>query len=540
MLAYGFDSAISQEHPRSGSQASELNTTLSLLPNKIALNQEMEIIFNISNKDLGYKTKAKNITFMASLSKSLAMPGEEIRTEKNECKQNNSLEICGSNFKSGDYALVKPDGTIIIWLANLSSKENKIIKYKTIYIQNGGQSGYKICSNVFFDWDRKMAGVNGPFIPEIRETNNKIKSFNVNISPEHNITFQDDKNCTVFKNSRVSFSSNLDENKHNISYKDIKLGVIPLMESIDSGDLVSDLGKHQFSIEVFDSEDISYMNSSRYYEVVDLIDYHRNLINIFNIFGKDKITIYPAFFILLFICYIILYYLRRIEPCGASKCKTKNNTNNICVHLENHNVKIKLFLIIILIQLFLYYYYFCLVGVYKSLICLEAASAVAAFALLNIYIYYDNMPCKLQFIKMEDGFPFAFFILTIIFHWILPDIPIILVTFIFLVLVDFILLILGKSQKESDNISMQQILWTIVLLILIIVIAFISKVPFKTSFEPFELFIIELMEISFLISVSQILFHLNNILRDYKKLGFPQRALWILEKFKSLKDINAR
>ncbi|MGV8127546.1 MAG: hypothetical protein ACP5PV_10090 [Methanothrix sp.] len=353
------------------------------MPNEIALNQEIEIFFNISNKDLGYKADARNVVFEASLSNSLAMPEEEILTENNNCSHNNGLEICSNNFKSGDFAFVKPDRTIMISLTKLSRNEYKIIKYKTIYTGNNGKFKNKICSNWQFNWEREYPGVKDPFIPQILEINNKIE-FKVNISPEHNITYQNDEKCTIFKDSNVLFFTNLN-NSHNFSFKDIRLDAIPpLVAPIINGDPVRDLGKHQFSIEVYDLDYVSYANSSRYFEVIDLIDNHKDLLNPGYIFKKN--TIYPSLFISLIICLVILRILRRIDPCKNNTCKS--SANNICIPLYNKKIKEKLLVFIFIIQLFIYYYYIhYFTNSYKNLICLEMCAVVIAFAVLQIYIY---------------------------------------------------------------------------------------------------------------------------------------------------------
>lgn len=369
--------AFAQENGDGGLEASVLNLTIKLDKQEVWQNQELNIYFEFINKGINNGSKAQGIEFRASFSKLLAMPREEIKTEYKECGLNNELEICSSNFTSGDCAKIEPDGTIFIKLQNLSAGENKKVTYKTKYIGNTEKSTKIICSNWRFYWTKKHYNSPKPFIPEIKQINNRsFISFEVKVDPECNITRRDGLNCTMFRYSRVIFFNNvrdLENNTLNISYRDRKIGIMPSSNLIENGSQITDLGIHQFLIEAH-SNDVDH-NGSGYFETVDLIEYHK----------KDKLTILyliMSLIIAFFICSIILLILK------SKFCK--NNISSVNSDSRRRLIKYLVLLIVaVLIITYLYYNFIYVYGDYKSLIWLYFSAVIFAFCLSMIYVFYD-------------------------------------------------------------------------------------------------------------------------------------------------------
>jgi len=384
--------ACPQERDHSSHKVSELNLTVNLDKNEIHLNQGIKVDFIIKNKEKenDQKAYAKDVYLSASLSKSLAGPKEKLRIESNgtagSIGTDGEVEI-SSDFNrhhpdSGDWAEIRPDRLISIHFPDLDPGEKIGIRYKTKYIKNLCQDPQPICyiPEKAFNWSIAKQNIQGPFIPKIKGLNYKpiIESFNVSIKPEYNITYPNAPNCTIFEHSQIFFANKTydqDDEKNDgtdviVNYFDDKINPYSPQIRINSGDYIDDSGIHQFQMKANDSIDSNPINNSTYFRVINIGEYHKQLI-----------------YSLKFIFYLVLSLLVPLLIIGAmryfKKCKDK--------------IYIGLLLFgIILAYVFYIIYYIFLCRYYQDTVILESITlSIAYLVLLFYYLCIDKEPKEL-------------------------------------------------------------------------------------------------------------------------------------------------
>ncbi|MCX6681157.1 MAG: hypothetical protein NTX42_12450 [Methanothrix sp.] len=425
----------------SGDRLSELNLTV--IPDKeiVGRDQCIQIYFNIINieKDVD----AHDFNLVALLSKSLAVPSQTIRignengkmvNESNEGKISIYSNFNNHNEGRGDSAEIGPDRIMKIHLTSLNKKEKILVKYITKVENETSQEPQDICLIKTFQWDYKKNDKN-KLVESFKVTNNKpvITEFNVNVEPECNITCSNGPNVTVFRYSKINFSSKCydsDNDQIYIEYFDKKIG-----SNIESGSEIIDLGTHQFQIKACDLIDNNFTNNSKFLEVVDLVEYHRS--------RDSYISLVQALFVAILIL-IFIHVLSKKPSIWANKQR-----------LTIHIIPILIIPILILTHLGLYYYYFCSDNHYRSLVWIESSMMIVSFLLFTIYMLCNENDCHplnwWNFGKIIIGL----FSGVLSFHYFLPSIlsQRILIAVLLAIFLDFLRFILVNRHTIKDTIS---------------------------------------------------------------------------------------
>jgi hypothetical protein len=483
----------------SGNGLSELNLTVKPDKEIVCRNQSIQIYFNLTNQEKN--VKAYDFNLVALLSKSLALPSQTIRISNEKGKMANEdnegkLSIY-SNFNNhnegrGDSAEISPDGIMKIHLTSLNKSEKISVKYITNVENKMSQEPQKICSIEGFHWDYIKNNKN-KLIKSFKIINNKpvINEFNINVEPEYNITCSNGPNETLFRHSNINLTSKCydsDNDKISIEYFYKKIGSNSPPDGIESWSEISDLGTYQFQIKASDLYDSNFTNNSKFFNVVDLIEYQRS----------------PASYILLvqalFVAILILIYIHLISKKPSL--------------LENKQIFIKYVVIPILIttHLLIYYYYFCSNNYYRSLVWIESSMMIVSYLLFTMYTLCDGNRCQLlghwDFCKTIIGM----FISVLLFHYFLPSIlsQKILYTVLLAIFLNFLRLILVNRHKIKDTISIStkksnstiSMIGMIIghVAVISVIIYIVMPIPtFRPKLDILDLIIIEIMGIAWLI-----------------------------------------